>query len=53
MSVLTTALVTVKKWCTDASEYLTKNGEKPYEYLLILHDEVQGNRGFREFVSAV
>lgn len=32
-----------KKWCANASDYLVRNGGKPWEYLLIPHDDVFEN----------
>jgi len=45
---MTDAIVQAKadaasKWCQNASEYLLKNGGKPWKYLLIPHDEVKEN----------
>lgn len=43
-----------KKWCAHASDFGHSVGSKPWEYLLILHDEVQENRTldyFRAFVA--
>jgi type III restriction enzyme len=40
-----------RKWCANATDYLVKNGGKPWEYLLIPHDEVQENRDLEGFVS--
>lgn len=40
-----------KKWCVNATEYLTKNGGKPWEYILIAHDDVHENRDLKGFSS--
>ena len=40
-----------KEWCSNASDYLTKNGGKPWEYWLIPHDEVIENRDLNGFTS--
>jgi type III restriction enzyme len=40
-----------KKWCVNATEYLTKNGGKPWEYILIAHDDVHENRDLKGFLQ--
>ncbi|NOT12457.1 MAG: DEAD/DEAH box helicase family protein [Methylococcaceae bacterium] len=39
------------KWCQNASEYLLKNGGKPWKYVLIPHDEVKENFQLGDFVK--
>lgn len=36
------------KWCEQASDYLEKNGGKPWRYLLIPHDEVNESRALKD-----
>ncbi|MDF1779817.1 MAG: DEAD/DEAH box helicase family protein [Alcanivoracaceae bacterium] len=40
-----------KKWCANATDYLTQNGGKPWEYILIAHDDVHENRDLKGFSS--
>ncbi len=40
-----------KEWCSNASKYLQTQGEKPWHYLLIPHDEVLENRSLKDFLS--
>jgi type III restriction enzyme len=40
-----------KKWCVNATDYLTRNGGKPWEYILIAHDDVHENRDLKGFSS--
>lgn len=42
-----------KKWCANATDYLTKNGGKPWQYLLIAHDDVHENRDLKGFSSTM
>jgi type III restriction enzyme len=42
-----------KNWCANATDYLTKNGGKPWEYILIAHDDVHENRDLAGLVSAM
>ena len=40
-----------KKWCVNATDYLIRNGGKPWEYILIAHDDVHENRDLKGFAS--
>ncbi|MFT7559262.1 MAG: type III restriction enzyme [Flavobacteriales bacterium] len=40
-----------KKWCANATDYLTQNSGKPWEYILIAHDDVHENRDLKGFSS--
>ncbi|MBT7442945.1 MAG: DEAD/DEAH box helicase family protein [Methylococcales bacterium] len=42
-----------KKWCANATGYLIKNGGKPWEYILIAHDDVHENRDLKGFSSVM
>ncbi|MBW2939799.1 DEAD/DEAH box helicase family protein [Zhongshania aquimaris] len=42
-----------KKWCANATDYLTQNGGKPWEYILIAHDDVHENRDLKGFSSII
>lgn len=42
-----------KKWCANATDYLTKNGGKRWEYILIAHDDVHENRDLASFSLAI
>ena len=37
------------QWCANATDYSTANNGKPWEYLLIPHDEVTENRELKSF----
>jgi type III restriction enzyme len=39
-----------RSWCIHASEYAIAQGAKPWQYLLIPHDEVQENRRLKDFL---
>ncbi len=39
------------EWCKNASDYLAKNGGKPWHYVLIGHDEVTENMALKSFVK--
>ncbi len=41
--IVTSKAEAAEKWCVNASDYLVKNGGKPWEYLLIPHDDVFEN----------
>jgi type III restriction enzyme len=41
-----------RKWCGHASEYSRSIGGKPWEYLLIPHDEVKDDRSL-DYLRAV
>jgi type III restriction enzyme len=37
------------QWCRHASEYAKDHGGKPWDYLLIPHDEINESRRLRDF----
>jgi len=37
------------KWCRHATEYTVGNGGKPWQFLLIPHDEISESRSLRDF----
>jgi hypothetical protein len=39
------------KRCGNASDYLMKNGDKTWEYLLILHDEIKENHQLEDYAQ--
>ena len=37
------------QWCRHATEYAVGHGAKPWQFLLIPHDEISESRGIRDF----